>query len=213
VEGWIFMIKTMWLRAGGCAAIIGLLAFNAFAQVKPGDHISAKNAAIVKDLVSPGTYYAVTRGMGMDIVASQRVDWPPPFKIATEQYSSQVQLSADHRTVLGYVAGQPFPLLDPNDPYVATKIMWNSNFRPIATDDADLRFFECQVTQFNPGGAQKLENLSEIGHLGVYYEIGRLEVERLSPAVNSMPALAELPQAVREQFFGGLDYVIFGRKL
>jgi O-antigen chain-terminating methyltransferase len=42
---------------------------------------------------------------------------------------------------------------------------------------------------------------------------GRLEIERLSPAVNSMPALAELPAAVREQFFGGLDYVIFGRKL
>ncbi len=42
---------------------------------------------------------------------------------------------------------------------------------------------------------------------------GRLEVERLSLAVNSMPSLSELPAAVREQFFGGLDYVIFGRKL
>jgi 2-polyprenyl-3-methyl-5-hydroxy-6-metoxy-1,4-benzoquinol methylase len=52
--------------------------------------------------------------------------------------------------------------------------------------------------------------------LGFYMEeagFGRIEVERLSPAVDSMPALAELPAAVREQFFGGLDYVIFGRKL
>lgn len=52
--------------------------------------------------------------------------------------------------------------------------------------------------------------------LGFYMEeagFGRLEVEKLSPAVDSMPALAELPPAVREQFFGGLDYVIFGRKL
>lgn len=52
--------------------------------------------------------------------------------------------------------------------------------------------------------------------LGFYMEeagFGNLEVERLSPAVNSIPALAELPAAVREQFFGGLDYVIFGRKL
>lgn len=52
--------------------------------------------------------------------------------------------------------------------------------------------------------------------LGFYMEeagLGRLEVERLSPAVNSIPALAELSPAVREQFFGGLDYVIFGRKL
>jgi len=52
--------------------------------------------------------------------------------------------------------------------------------------------------------------------LGFYMEeagFGRLEVEFLSPAMESMPALAELPAAVREQFFGGLDYVIFGRKL
>jgi 2-polyprenyl-3-methyl-5-hydroxy-6-metoxy-1,4-benzoquinol methylase len=52
--------------------------------------------------------------------------------------------------------------------------------------------------------------------LGFYMEeagFGRLEVERLSPAVDSLPSLAELPAAVREQFFGGLDYVIFGRKL
>lgn len=52
--------------------------------------------------------------------------------------------------------------------------------------------------------------------LGFYMEeagFGRLEVERLSPAVDSMPGLAELPSGVREEFFGGLDYVIFGRKL
>jgi 2-polyprenyl-3-methyl-5-hydroxy-6-metoxy-1,4-benzoquinol methylase len=52
--------------------------------------------------------------------------------------------------------------------------------------------------------------------LGFYMEeagLGRLEVERLSPAVNSMPSLAELPSALREQFFGALDYVIFGHKL
>ncbi len=52
--------------------------------------------------------------------------------------------------------------------------------------------------------------------LGFYLEeagFGRIDVERLSPAIDSMPALAELPEAVRKQFFGGLDYVIFGRKL
>ena len=52
--------------------------------------------------------------------------------------------------------------------------------------------------------------------LGFYMEeagFGRIEVEHLSPAVDSMPALAELPAAVRDKFFGGLDYVIFGRRL
>jgi 2-polyprenyl-3-methyl-5-hydroxy-6-metoxy-1,4-benzoquinol methylase len=40
-----------------------------------------------------------------------------------------------------------------------------------------------------------------------------VEIERLSPAVESMPSLAELPESVRTAFFGGLDYAIFGRKL
>jgi O-antigen chain-terminating methyltransferase len=43
--------------------------------------------------------------------------------------------------------------------------------------------------------------------------LGRVEIERLAPAVESMPALAELPPAVRDTFFGGLDYAIFARKL
>ena len=42
---------------------------------------------------------------------------------------------------------------------------------------------------------------------------GSVEIERLTPAVDSMPALAELPTAVRDTFFGGLDYAIFARKL
>jgi len=42
---------------------------------------------------------------------------------------------------------------------------------------------------------------------------GNVQIERLAPAVESMPALAELPAAVRDGFFGGLDYAIFARKL
>jgi O-antigen chain-terminating methyltransferase len=42
---------------------------------------------------------------------------------------------------------------------------------------------------------------------------GQIRVERLSPAVESMPALAALPEAIREDFFGALDYVIFARRL
>ena len=31
---------------------------------------------------------------------------------------------------------------------------------------------------------------------------GRIEIERLSPAIESMPSLAELPEAFRKEFFG-----------
>jgi O-antigen chain-terminating methyltransferase len=42
---------------------------------------------------------------------------------------------------------------------------------------------------------------------------GVIEVERLSPAMESMPSLAELPEAFRNKFFGSLDYTAFGVKL
>lgn len=149
----------------------------AAAQVRPGDLITPRNAAKVRMLVSPGTYYAVRHGMELRIVKPGHIDWPLPYREATEKYASQVRLSADHRTIAGYVAGQPFPVIDLNDPYVATKIIWNSEFRPIATDDFDLRYFECRVAPFNLGGAQKMRLFSEIGHLAGYDDIGRIEVE------------------------------------
>jgi Protein of unknown function (DUF1329) len=170
------MTRTLGWVAGLTAFLFTVAIAPAAAQVKPGETITRSNAAAVQQLVSPGTYVAVTRGMEMHIVAPQRIDWPPPYRDATEKYSSQVRLSKDRRTVVGYVAGQPFPLLDPNDPDVATKIMWNSYFKPIATDDFDLRYFECQVAPMNPGGTQNLMKFTETGHLAGYYDIGRTEV-------------------------------------
>ncbi len=43
--------------------------------------------------------------------------------------------------------------------------------------------------------------------------LGNIEVRKLSPALESMPALASLPEEFRDAFFGGLDYAIFGIKL
>ncbi len=42
---------------------------------------------------------------------------------------------------------------------------------------------------------------------------GMLETLPLEPAVRTMPSLASLPQDFREDFFGSLDYAIFGRRL
>jgi 2-polyprenyl-3-methyl-5-hydroxy-6-metoxy-1,4-benzoquinol methylase len=42
---------------------------------------------------------------------------------------------------------------------------------------------------------------------------GAIEVERLSPSIESMPSLAELPEAFRKEFFGSLDYAVFAVKL
>jgi 2-polyprenyl-3-methyl-5-hydroxy-6-metoxy-1,4-benzoquinol methylase len=45
------------------------------------------------------------------------------------------------------------------------------------------------------------------------FGVGGLEVRKLSPAVETMPSLASLPEDFRESFFGGLDYAIIGKKL
>jgi hypothetical protein len=168
-------------RAVIASAIIlaSLLAAEARAQVKPGDVITPDNAYKVRDLVSPGVFYKVQQGMSMKIVPSSRLDWPPPYKDATEKYSSQVRLSRDQRTVVGYVAGQPFPLIDPNDPAVANKIMWNNVFRPITTDDYDLRFYDCESVY---GGRNKhplVTQYYQVGHYAGYDLVGRVEVEPL----------------------------------
>ncbi len=42
---------------------------------------------------------------------------------------------------------------------------------------------------------------------------GQIEVHRLSPAIDSIPELAELPEHFRNRFFGGLDYAIVAVKL
>jgi O-antigen chain-terminating methyltransferase len=43
--------------------------------------------------------------------------------------------------------------------------------------------------------------------------LGQIEIHRLSPATDSMPGLAHLPEDFRNAFFGGLNYAILARKL
>ncbi len=161
------------------------------AEVKPGDFITPENASKVQNLVSPGTYVLVQQGMTMKIVPTSKLDWPPPFKTATEKYSPQVQLGADG-TLKNYVSGQPFPLLDSNDPQMATKVMWNFSYRPLYSDDIDMRFPEVASFDKTPKG----DPLSyfTVGHFAFYNNIGRIEV----PPVPTDPDAAQ--SGVRYRF-------------
>jgi O-antigen chain-terminating methyltransferase len=52
--------------------------------------------------------------------------------------------------------------------------------------------------------------------LGFYFDengLGVIEIRKLYPAVETMPALASLSEDLRTALFGGLDYAIIGRKL
>lgn len=147
------------------------------AQVKPGELIGPDNAAKAKELVPPGVYQRIVMGMQIKVAPTERIDWPPPYQEATEKYSSQVRLSRDGRSLVGYVAGQPFPIIDPNDPNAGAKLMWNVAFRPISSDDYDLRWFHCESVY--PGRNHKyfvIDRL-ELGHYAGYNLVGRTEVE------------------------------------
>src|ERR1700724_3823643 len=178
------LLGTLGIRKSVVVGGIALLALAAMslpgeAGVKPGDFINPDNAAQVKDLVSPGVFYKVQHGMTMKIVPTLRVDWPPPYKDATEKYSSQVQLSKDHRSLIGYVAGQPFPLIDANDPFVATKVVWNNVWRPIQSDDYDLRYFDCDTVYTGLNKPFFEVAYGQIGHYAGYDLVGRTEVDPL----------------------------------
>jgi hypothetical protein len=166
------------LRVAALAAILGagaaIFSASAFATVKPGDVITKENASEVQDLVSPGNYILVQRGMEMNIVPASKLDWPPPYKTATEKYSPQVALAPDG-TLKNYVSGQPFPLLDPNDPQLAEKIMWNFSYRPLYSDDADLRF--PQVASYDARSSGEPLSFFMVGHFAFYNNIGRIEVK------------------------------------
>ena len=144
---------------------------------KPGTKITPANVETIKDLVSPGVYWRAKNGMVMNIIPTGRIDWPPPYREATEKYSAQVRLAPNHLSLQGYVAGQPFPLLDENDPDIGAKLIWNVMFRPMWTDDFDSRYFGCVEVYEGLGNPYREIDYQMIGHYGAYNSVGRTEVE------------------------------------
>ncbi len=145
------------------------------AAVKPGDVVTAANVERAKDLISPGLEWCVRRGWPLRIVETKKIDWPKAYREATEKYSAQVKLAQDGLTLENYVAGLPFPAIDPNDPQVATKIMWNYEYKFVLTDDVDLRNFDADTGTIHGGATpMSVERHFLLDHFrGVRY-LGRL---------------------------------------
>ena len=57
--------------------------------------------------------------------------------------------------------------------------MWNNAFRPITTDDYDLRYYDCDVVNTGRNRAVSVIDYYQIGHYAGYDEVGRMEVEPL----------------------------------
>ncbi|MFM7736639.1 MAG: DUF1329 domain-containing protein, partial [Alphaproteobacteria bacterium] len=148
-------------------------------NVQAGQKYDAKNVAQIADMISPGVKWCVEHGMPITITDYKKVEVPRAYKEATEKYSGQAKLAPDGRNLTGYVAGMPFPKIDPADPQVANKIMWNFDRRgSAATDDLDLRNFDADTGTIYTGDKEMgVERHFLLDHLrGLNYD-GRLFVD------------------------------------
>ena len=165
----------------GGGIFIGLLVASgsvpAGADVQPGDVITTKNVDQAKDLLSPAMEWCVRRGWPLRIVAPKPVHWPKAFREATEKYGSQVRLAEDGLSLKNYVAGLPFPQIDPNDPRVALKIMWNYEYKFLTTDDVDLRNFDADTGSISMTSAMNVERHFLLDHFRRMFYVGRLYVD------------------------------------
>jgi len=167
-----------WLALAGVAAIALVLQGSAArADVSPGDKITDQNIDKVKDLVSPGMEWVLKHGWPMNIVETKRIEWPKAYREATEKYSGQVKLTPDGLNVLNYVAGLPFPNVDPKDPQIALKIMWNWGYTYLTTDDVDLRNFDADTGSIADHGPMTVERHFLLDHFRRLFWTGRLYVD------------------------------------
>src|SRR5215831_19477130 len=182
------------LRAFGIAIFGTFLAGTVGADsIKPGDVITPERASAVWNLVSPDNFVLFQQGMRMRIAETTRIAWPPPYKTAIEKNSGQVILN-EKDELERYVAGLPFPLIDPNDPQVATKVMWNLSFGPEHADTIQVNNLE--LTDSRPGGGWLFGGLifDSTASLTLYNAIGRTEVD----PIPSDPAFAS--RGIRSMF-------------
>src|SRR6266511_3474818 len=108
----------------------------ATADVQPGDTITKENMDKAGDLLIPTIKWFVEHGMQIKVIPDRKVELPRLYREATEKYAAQVKISPDGREIYNYVAGLPFPTIDPNDPLVGAKIMWNQEQKPAYVDNA-----------------------------------------------------------------------------
>jgi hypothetical protein len=89
-----------------------------------------------EEFIIPTIRWFLQNGMTIKVVATKKVELPRLYREATEKYAAQVKISPDGREIFNYVAGLPFPNIDPADPLAGAKIMWNQEQKSAYVDNA-----------------------------------------------------------------------------
>jgi hypothetical protein len=143
----------------------------------PGTIVTKANLDEWRHLLGPGMQWLVDRGANLPVRSYEKILDPPPYRDATEKYAGQVSLSQDGTALVNHIAGKPFPTIDANDPWIATKLMFNFS-SAIAVDDSDTRNFDCDTGQVGQGGAPlKVEKHFLIDHIRRLFFRERLVVD------------------------------------
>jgi hypothetical protein len=109
------------------------------AELPPsGTVVTKDNVEKYREALFPSLEYFVQHGMEIQVEPYRQFDWPPKYKEATEKFAAQVKLTEDGRDMLNYVAGAPFPNIDPNDPFAGTKWMWNHEQKTTYSDNVGM---------------------------------------------------------------------------
>ena len=127
----------------------------AAAELKPGTIITADNVAQFARYVPAAAKFAVAHGFRMRINPERRVEWSQGFQHATEKYAAQVTLDSDGY-IKNYVAGMPFPLIEPNDPAAAAKIAYNWHMGPFMPDDFSIAPWSSNAYKSDPADAHRI---------------------------------------------------------
>jgi hypothetical protein len=143
----------------------------------PGTIVTSANLGQYRHLLGPGMQWLVERGGELPVRSYEKITDPPPYIEATEKFAGQVTLSPDGLSLVNHVAGKPFPTIDPDDPKIATKLMFNFA-SAIAIDDSDTRNFDCDTGVVgSKGNPTKVEKHFLIDHIRRLFFRERLVVD------------------------------------
>jgi len=101
----------------------------------PGTIITRSNRDAYTEILPPSVQNMLDLGMKIEVNEAASCPWPKAFRDATDKYAKDVTLNADRKGLGGYVAGMPFPTINPDDPAAAWKVMWNHEHKPAFSDD------------------------------------------------------------------------------
>ncbi|MBI5505920.1 MAG: DUF1329 domain-containing protein [Deltaproteobacteria bacterium] len=141
-----------------------------------GTLVTGKDLERWRHLLVPGQQWALSRGATMRVVKREVIPMERARTEATERYHAQVSLSADRLHAENYVAGLPFPVVDPEDPDAGIKLMLDYEAR-IIIDDVDVRNFACMTGGLDPKLGLRIERDFRNGHLRRLSYVGRNYVQ------------------------------------